>query len=157
MKNVNSIAVLNSLIEINNDRIDGYKTAESETKESDLTKLFQRMIHTSENCKNELSIEVLRLKGTPTNETKVLGKFFRVWMDVKVALGNNDRKTILNSCEYGEDAALKVYRTALIDKADDLSPTQRKIISLQLATLKKDHDQVLGLRNIELEKEKQSN
>ncbi len=153
METEKSIAVLNSLVEINNDRMEGYKTAESETKESDLSALFQKMIHTSENCKNELSIEILRLKGTPTNETKISGKFFRVWMDVKVALGKNDRKTILNSCEYGEDVALKVYRSVLLDRSDELTPTQRKIISLQLSLLKKDHDYVKNLRDKELEKE----
>jgi hypothetical protein len=40
MDNEKKIEVLNSLIVINNDRIEGYKTAEAEAKETDLKCFF---------------------------------------------------------------------------------------------------------------------
>ncbi|MFV5690363.1 DUF2383 domain-containing protein [Flavobacterium sp. ZT3R25] len=58
-----SIDVLNTLIEINNDRIEGYKTALEETEESDLKALFSQLMKTSQNCKMELVSEVQKLGG----------------------------------------------------------------------------------------------
>ena len=40
MENEKTIAVLNTLITINNDRIEGYETASKETEEQDLKALF---------------------------------------------------------------------------------------------------------------------
>ena len=62
MENVteyNTIKVLNSLVIINNDRIEGYKTASNETREIDLKTLFFDFIKTSEHCRKELIAEVI--------------------------------------------------------------------------------------------------
>ena len=50
------IDVLNTLIEINNDRIEGYETASKETKEQDLKTLFAQLSQTIQKCKNEKKI-----------------------------------------------------------------------------------------------------
>ena len=113
MENEKAIEVINSLITINNDRIEGYETASKETDEPDLKSLFAQFISTSQNCKQELVQEVNRLGGEEAEGTKASGKFFRVWMDVKSALTGKDHKAILNSCEYGEDQALDTYDEAL--------------------------------------------
>uniref|UniRef100_UPI0025C47882 YtxH domain-containing protein n=1 Tax=Marinilabilia sp. TaxID=2021252 RepID=UPI0025C47882 len=52
--NEKAIEVLNSLITINNDRIEGYETASNETEEPDLKNLFAQFISTSQKCKKEL-------------------------------------------------------------------------------------------------------
>ena len=75
MSNEKTIDVLNSLIEINNDRIEGYETASKETEEDDLQELFSRMMKTSTKCKQELTQEVERLGGTPIEGTRITGKF----------------------------------------------------------------------------------
>jgi hypothetical protein len=48
--------VLNTLIEINNDRIEWYETASKETKEQDLKTLFAQLSQTIQKCKNEKNI-----------------------------------------------------------------------------------------------------
>ena len=58
MDNEKTVDVLNTLIEINNDRIEGYETATKETQEDDLKKLFASMIATSTQCLDELTEEV---------------------------------------------------------------------------------------------------
>ena len=103
MENEKAIDVLNTLVEINNDRIEGYETATKETNEPDLKVLFTKLAETSQDCRIELEREVELLGGTPAKGTKVSGKFFRAWMDVKAAITGKDRKAILESCEYGED------------------------------------------------------
>ena len=154
MSNEKSIDVLNTLIEINNDRIEGYETASKETDESDLKNLFASLIATSNKCKAELTEEVSRLGGTPIEGTKITGKFFRAWMDVKAALTGKDRKAILNSCEYGEDVAVATYDKALDNNLDgDLGVEQRSIILAQREWIKADHDQVKALRDVLVEQD----
>ncbi len=136
-----SINVLNELIEINNDRIEGYETASKETEENELKTLFAGFIATSEKCKHELVQQVLKLEGTPEEGTRITGKFFRVWMDVKAALTNKDRKAILNSCEYGEDVADETYRKALADSGD-ISPITYEMIEAQHILIKADHQRI---------------
>ncbi len=148
MNNEKSIDVLNMLVEINNDRIEGYETASKETDESDLKSLFSNLIATSKKCKIELMEEVRRLGGVPVEGTRTTGKFFRAWMDVKAALTGKDRKAILNSCEYGEDVAVNTYDKALDNKHDDdLGIEQRSIVQEQSEWIKADHDKVRSLRD----------
>jgi uncharacterized protein (TIGR02284 family) len=150
--NEKSINQLNNLIEINNDRIQGYEKAAKETKDNDLKSLFTDFaLHSSAN-KSELSVFVLSNGGEPTEATKTTGKIFRAWMDVKAALSGNDRKTILASCITGEDAALETYDE--VSKSDaPFSDNIRAVISRQRAGLQKDYDQIKTLRNkVEAEK-----
>lgn len=148
MENEKTIDVLNTLITINNDRIEGYETAAKETEEHDLKTLFAQFSATSKKCKQELTNEVSKLGGTPAEGTMVSGKFFRVWMDVKAALTGKDRKAILNSCEYGEDVAKDTYEKALKNDADNLSAQQQTMIKAQHTLLKADHDKVKAMRDL---------
>jgi uncharacterized protein (TIGR02284 family) len=147
MKNEKSIEVLNTLITINNDRIEGYETASKESKESDLKSLFAQFIATSQKCKYALVKEVDNLGGEVAEGTTISGKFFRVWMDLKAALTGKDRKTILNSCEFGEDKAIETYHQALEDGSEFLSDQHKIMISSQKALLKADHQLIKSLRD----------
>jgi uncharacterized protein (TIGR02284 family) len=139
--------VLNTLITINNDRIEGYETAAKETEEQDLKVLFGQFSSTSQKCKDDLIIEVSKLGGIPAEGTKTIGKFFRVWMDVKSALTSKDRKVILNSCEFGEDVAKDTYKKALENDSGNLSAEQQSMIKAQHTLLVADHDKVRSMRN----------
>ena len=147
MDNVKTIEELNTLITINNDRTEGYETAAKETEEQDLKTFFSDLRQTSMHCNKELSAEVTKLGGTAAEGTKTTGKFFRVWMDVKAALSGKDRKTILNSCEYGEDIAKKTYQDTLTNHAENLSPKLQTIIKSQFALLAIDHNRVKTMRD----------
>jgi uncharacterized protein (TIGR02284 family) len=151
MENEKTIEVLNKLIEINNDRIEGYKTAAKETEEEDLKSLFSKLGRTSQKCKAELVTELERLGGTPDEGTKTTGKFFRVWMDVKAALTGKDRKAILDSCEYGEDVAVDTYNKAMINHPKELNIEQQKMIGGQCRMIKADHDKVKEMRDALME------
>jgi len=147
MDNQKSIDVLNKLVEINNDRIEGYETALKETKDNDLKTLFSGFRLTSQNCKSELENEIRKLGGKPEDGTKVSGKFFRQWMDVKAALTNNDRKAILSSCEFGEDAAKKTYDDTVKDHLQDLPPDLQSLVRNQQTKIHADHDKVRNMRD----------
>lgn len=142
--------ILNDLIRINNDRVIGYEKAIEELKDgdTDLKTLFQRYISESRQYAQELSIEISRLGGEATDGTTNSGKIYRVWMDLKAAIAGKDRKTILENCEFGEDAAQKAYDLAL--SADvELEPSLRDLIVGQKAKLKTGHDEVKRLRDLQ--------
>jgi uncharacterized protein (TIGR02284 family) len=143
-----TIAVLNTLITINNDRIEGYETAADETEEQDLKTLFAQFSSTSQKCKQELKNEVSKLGGIPAKGTMTSGKFFRAWMDIKAALTGKDRKAILNSCEFGEDKAKDTYKKALENDLEDLNAEQQTMIKAQHTLLVADHDKVKMMRDV---------
>ncbi|HZB11630.1 MAG TPA: PA2169 family four-helix-bundle protein [Chryseolinea sp.] len=147
MEEKKSIDVLNKLVEINNDRIEGYETASKETQETDLKTLFSQLAQTSQDCRAELIDEVTQLGGEPVEGTTASGKFFRAWMDVKSALTGQDRKAILNSCEYGEDVAVDTYKKVLENNTEDLTEDQLTMVEEQYNLIKADHDMVKSLRD----------
>jgi uncharacterized protein (TIGR02284 family) len=144
-----TVNVLNKLVEINNDRIEGYETAVEDTDDQDLVGLFTGFASTSNKCKAELVNEIHRLGGEPSEGTNVSGKLYRAWMDIKAALTGNDRKAILNSCEYGEDQAVDTYREVLEDgdNLKHLSLDQQRMIQEQHNLIKADHDRVKAMRD----------
>src|SRR4051812_43890595 len=145
------VSILNDLIEINNDRIVGYERGLKELKEgdADLRSLFHRYIQESGQYASELKHEVTRLGGEPTRDgTTNSGKIYRVWMDLKAAVTGHDRKTVLNNCEFGEDAAQKAYDMAL-NGDTELEMSLRELLVTQKAKLKVGHDEIKRLRDIE--------
>lgn len=145
-----TVSILNDLIRINNDRVVGYEKAIEELKseDADLKALFNRYVGESRQYAQELTQEVTRLGGDATDGTTNSGKIYRVWMDLKSAIAGKDRKTILENCEFGEDAAQKAYDTAL--NADvELEASIRDLVVRQKATLKVGHDEVKRLRDLQ--------
>lgn len=139
--------LLNSLIEINNDRIEGYETAMRETDDNDLKALFSRLADESRSHRSELIGEVIREGGSPAEGTTTSGKVYRAWMDIKAALTGKDRHAIIASCEFGEDAALDTYQDVM--KADPpLNPKSMSLVQRQYDKLKKSHDEIKRLRDL---------
>jgi uncharacterized protein (TIGR02284 family) len=146
MDDKKTIGLLNILIQTNNDRFEGYETAFKETEEQYLKTLFSSNMLTSQKCKQTLINEVVRYGGVPTDSTKMSGKIFRIWMDVKTAFTGKDKKAILNSCVFVENGVLETYQHMLDNELDNLSFEQQKIINAQLALLKADHDIVKSIQ-----------
>ncbi len=150
MENEKTLGILNDLIRINKDRVVGYEKATDELKgnDADLAALFQRYISESRQYSQELTTEVSRLGGNPADSTTNSGKVYRVWMDLKANIAGHDRKTILDNCEFGEDAAQKAYNTALNSDVE-LEPSLRDLIVRQKASLKSGHDEIKRLRDMQ--------
>lgn len=149
MTTTESITALNELIEINNDRIAGYKTAIEETKDSDLRSTFLELLRTSEENLAELLKAVYNLGGTPEEGTRTSGKIYRMWMDAKAALTGGSRHQILSSCEYGEDVALEAYEHVFEHHINEMSSEHAEMVRAQKSRLQKDHDKVRAMRDAE--------
>jgi uncharacterized protein (TIGR02284 family) len=146
MNRANAIEVLNTLIEINHDRIEGYKTAAQETDVADLAELFLQFSATSHKCNKELTEEVRRLGGVALEGTRMTGKLHRVWMDFKALVTGKSRDSILSSCEYGDATALETYDDALKNAPEDLSFMQQSMLKEQRAMIEHDYKKVINLR-----------
>ena len=148
--NEHTSEVVNELMVVNNDRYQGYKKAAEETKDESLRSMFMKLGEQSLKFKRELEGYIAGTDHTDaahdTDETKASGKLYRVWMDVKAALSGNDRKTILASCEHGEDVALENYNDAL-DNTEGLQSDALMTIQRQRAELKQSHDMIKSMRD----------
>jgi uncharacterized protein (TIGR02284 family) len=150
MENQNELTgVLNDLIRINNDRIEGYQRASQESKDTDvdLKAIFHEMADQSMKYVNELTEQVAKMGGDPASNTTISGKVYRVWMDLRAAVTGSSRTNILDSCEFGEDVAQKAYQAALESDAA-MTTDVRQIIAEQKSALKVSHDAIKKYRDM---------
>ena len=140
--------VLNDLIKINYDRIEGYRKAAEESKEHDidLHAVFTKMANESRLHVSALNAHVQQLGGDPEHDSTTMGKIYRAWMDVKATFTGKDRHSIIAACEFGEDQAQKAYDEALSSNAD-IDTETRQLIMAQKETLKKSHDEIKAMRD----------
>ena len=144
------IDVLNDLVQINNDRIAGYEKAikDSKPEDSAFHSMFRRMIDESSQYKRELIGAINTLGGeADIRSTTASGKVYRVWMDVKSTFTGRSDLSVLELCEFGEDAAQKAYDEAL--KSDVEMPAKiREIIVNQKGQLRNAHDTIKSQRDL---------
>ncbi len=143
-----TISTLNDLIEINNDRIVGYETANKETKDADLHIIFSKFLETSKKNVDELKGRVLEVGGDTEKGTNVTGKLHRLWMDFKATFSENNRASILSSCEFGDDVAVKTYKENLDGNLENLDAALQSLIMKQQAAIEKEYNEIVLLQKV---------
>lgn len=144
-----SVEVLNDLIEINNDRAEGFGKAaqDLDPTDMDLQGIFLNSSMESKQFVEQLRQEVNRLGGhADSNDTSSTGALHRAWIDVKATFTGHDRKSILSECERGEDAIKKAYRDAL-STDNDLSAEVMPLLLRQQQSINASHDRIKALRD----------
>jgi len=139
---------LRKLIIINNDRFEGYQDAAKHAEDGDLKIIFEKYSLQSKKFGNEIEMMIPDLSDdTPdSDDTKVSGKLFRTWMEIKDNLAPNNRKAVLSSCEFGEDAAKREYDRVLAD-TEDVSPEAVALLRRQRTELQAAHDEIKAMRD----------
>ncbi len=147
--NENTVDVLNDLVRINHDRIEGYTKAEQNTDKDnfDLISTFGKMKNQSNDYLLDLSALVIKYGGEVAEDSTTMGKIYRTWMDVQNAFTSDERQVVLNECEFGEDAAQKAYKMALDET--ELTEEARSLIAMQKNALKDSHDLIKAHRDRE--------
>lgn len=142
-----TIALLNDLIEINNDRIAGFEKALADINDEniDLKQIFQDYSQQSRVFSQELTALVAARAGEPETGNSVAGTLHRAWIDVKALFGGSDRESILSEAERGEDAIKKAYKTALTDGG--LTGEALDVVTRQSADIQSAHDSIKALRD----------
>lgn len=144
-----SVEVLNDLIEINNDRAEGFGKAaqDLDPTDMDLQGIFLNSSLESKQFVEQLREEVNRLGGhADSSDTSSSGALHRAWIDVKATFTGHDRKAILAECERGEDAIKKAYRDALSTE-NDLSAEVMPLLLRQQTSIEASHDRIKSLRD----------
>lgn len=139
--------ILNELIEINNDRIEGFQKAALDIKDEniDLKAIFQEYSTQSRKFSQELVALVAGLGEEVETGNTIAGTLHRAWIDVKSLFGGNDRLSILNEAERGEDAIKAAYQLAL--QKGELGGEALSTVSRQAEEIKSAHDAIKALRD----------
>lgn len=138
---------LRELMIINHDRAKGYARAAEDARDNDLKIIFARFSNQSKMFTNQLKDFVGNWDLVPADEqTKMSGKLYRIWMDMKSALTRNNRKSVLDSCEYGEQIALKTYDDILAAPSD-IPADVISVIKLQRETLNEEHEIIKSMQS----------
>ena len=150
MENKELAEALNDLVKINNDRVTGYEKAAHQTKTTDvdLQVIFLKMAEDSRAYVKQLNEKIIPAGGDPASDTTVAGKIYRVWMGIKNLFTGSERKSILESCEFGEEAAQKAYDEALQSDAE-MNVEIRQLITSQKRSLQEALDTIKKLRNMQ--------
>ena len=151
--NNNLIETLNDLVQINTDRTKGFENAltqlqsegvQEEATAAGLKTLFLSYIDQSRRFKMELAKEVEVLGSDIETDTSTSGKIHRAWIDLKTTFTGHSTHSILEECEFGEDAILKAYDSAL---EENIPAYIRDMLNDQLAELTEAHDEIKALRD----------
>ncbi len=129
-----NVQVLNDLVRINYDRIEGYQAAKKSVDEidDDIIDLFTEMIGQSRHFLASLKAELMKAgeKNMPGNLT---GQLYSNWLDINASINCNVWHHILNAFELRESAAQKAYESALC--MTDLTEDMKSMIRLQKSEL----------------------
>jgi len=144
-----TLELLNDLILINNDRIEGYERALEELRENgdhtDLEPVFLRFIDDSRRYKMEIGTEIQALGHDMEQGTSVSGKLHRAWVSVKETFTGHDEHNLLEECERGEDAIKNAYLAALNDEY--LPAYIIDLLDEQMQEILDAHDEIRSLRD----------
>ncbi|WP_312766266.1 PA2169 family four-helix-bundle protein [Epilithonimonas sp.] len=137
MENQKTIEVLNDLLHISNDRLEGFEKVEGKIWEMnhDLQDDYEHMTSQTKVFKNELINLIIERGGKPDDSASVAGTIHRAWIDIKnsVLLSSLEASTLENVL-FGENAAIQAYQEAL--DSGELDEASKEIVSEQLKKIK---------------------
>jgi len=147
IKNEEIVEDLNDLVKINNDRILGYEKAVEDTDDTQLDDLFRHYIIQSQGFRSQLADHIVRIDGLAVSDattSDVSSKIHRAWIDIKSAVTGKDRDTVLSSVEFGENAAIDVYKDAI--EKDHLPAYIKEDLMKQMGQLEDALDKIKAIR-----------
>ena len=134
---IKAAEVLNGLLQINNDRVEGYQKAAEETPELDLKTVFKSMADESKKNASELIREIKKSGGDPR-------EIYPAGRDEKTIPIGRERHAIRDSCEYGKDAQ-SAYRDAI--SSNELTTVARQLVRNQEVALKASNDIIRNFKD----------
>lgn len=137
-----AIEALNDLIQINNDRVAGYQRAIDEmtaANNSMTATIFEQYLKDSNTNISQLSSYVNSMGGTPATSSTLGGKVHRMWMDIKNTFAVHEKESTLESCIFGDEAAIKSYEAAIADTTNNFSTDVLATLNRHLLAIKVTH------------------
>lgn len=141
----NTVSVLNSLIETNEDGHQGFLQASEHVDTPELKSTFSTFATRRANFAAELRDQVRTLGGEPAStEGTTGGTIHRGWISLKEALTSKNAEAVLSECERGEEHALEQYKDAL---ESDLPANVRPIVERQMRTIRESKSEISSLES----------
>jgi uncharacterized protein (TIGR02284 family) len=136
MDNKKTVSTLNDLLNITNDRIQGFSKVEEKVWDnySYLKNDYDQMVRESQNMKTDL-ITLITEKGGKADDTSTgAGAIHRTWIDLKNSFTGDNGESTLENVVFGEKAAINSYEEAL--QSGDLCSESTFVVADQLEQLK---------------------
>ena len=148
MENVkeSTVDILTDILKLHNDRIRGYELAAGDTDFIDLKALFVGYAEQSRTMMANLTASIERAGGTVPDTATFLGQIHKAWMELKTAISSNDRLSILNSVEQGENAIVDAYKEA-VKEDSQVFMSVRTILLQQQDEIVQVHKHIKALRD----------
>ncbi len=142
-----TVSTLNDLLQITNDRIEGFNKVEDKVWEKypNLKSDYTNMVDQSQKMRLELKSLISERNGDPDDSTTVAGGLHRTWIDVKNAFSSDNAESTLENVTFGENAAIEAYEKAL--DSGDLCPESSRVVQDQLHSLKASYEKFKNLEN----------
>ncbi|MGI9649940.1 PA2169 family four-helix-bundle protein [Chryseobacterium sp. RLHN22] len=115
MENTKTVATLNDLLNITNDRIKGFTKVEDKVWDSyPALKLdYDQMVRESKVMRADL-IDLINERGGEVDDTSTIaGALHRGWIDVKNSFSGDHAESTIQNVIFGEKAAINSYQEAL--------------------------------------------
>ncbi|HAP95666.1 ferritin-like domain-containing protein [Epilithonimonas hominis] len=142
-----TVSTLNDLLQITNDRIEGFNKVEDKVWEKypNLKSDYNNMVDQSQKMRLELKSLISERNGDADDSTTVAGGLHRTWIDVKNAFSSDNAESTLENVTFGENAAIEAYEKAL--DSGDLCPESSRVVQDQLHSLKASYEKFKNLEN----------
>ena len=142
-----TVSTLNDLLQITNDRIEGFNKVEDKVWEKypNLKSDYNNMVDQSQKMRLELKSLISERNGDADDSTTVAGGLHRTWIDVKNAFSSDNAESTLENVIFGENAAIEAYEKAL--DSGDLCPESTRVVQDQLHSLKASYEKFKNLEN----------
>jgi len=148
MNNDKTIAALNDLLKITNDRIAGFAKVADKVWDnySELRPAYDIMVGEASGMRNDLINLITSKGGNPDDTTSVSGAIHRAWIDVKNSFSGDKDESTLESVVFGEKAAIEAYENAL--ESGDLCLESTTVVTQQLQKLRSSYANFDALEHI---------
>ena len=133
-----------SLIKMNIDSAEGFKTAADAIDSADIASLFREYASQRSSNAEELKAAVAYNGQEPTQSGSVTGTVHRWWLEIKGKVTSGGIHAVLAEAERGEDSIKHNYEAALKECAG--SPVAA-LLQKQYAGVQAAHDNVRDLRD----------
>ncbi|UOE39642.1 MULTISPECIES: ferritin-like domain-containing protein [Chryseobacterium group] len=142
-----TVSTLNDLLQITNDRIEGFNKVEDKVWEKypNLKSDYNNMVDQSQKMRLELKSLISERNGDADDSTTVAGGLHRTWIDVKNAFSSDNAESTLENVTFGENAAIEAYEKAL--DSGELCPESSRVVQDQLHSLKASYEKFKNLEN----------
>ncbi len=142
-----TVSTLNDLLQITNDRIEGFNKVEDKVWEKypNLKSDYNNMVDQSQKMRLELKSLISERNGDVDDSTTVAGGLHRTWIDVKNAFSSDNAESTLENVIFGENAAIEAYEKAL--DSGELCPESTRVVQDQLHSLKASYEKFKNLEN----------